>query len=133
MVLYIYMLEAGLVAVDLPREKAFLHIIGTLEKINAKVRNADRTAYLIEGRSATAMTGFNFPFEIRLKPYLERNTLVEVLAPLDKQFVNSFMKEFTKIVTPIREPVIIELVSIKEVERQIEQNEIAFKSKEAGK
>jgi hypothetical protein len=42
------------------------------------------------------------------------------------------MKEFTKIVTPIREPVIIELVSMKEVERQIEQNEkIAFRSKEA--
>jgi hypothetical protein len=124
------MLEAGLVAIDLPREKAFLYVIAVLDKINAKVKTADRTTYLIEGKSATAMTGFNFPFEIRLKPYLEENTLVEVLAPLDKQFVNSFMKEFTKIVTPIREPVIIELVSMKEVERQIEQNEIAFRSKE---
>jgi hypothetical protein len=126
------MLEVGLVAVDLPRDKAFLYVITILEKINAKVKNADRTTYLIEGKSATAMTGFNFPFEIRLKPYLETNTLVEVLDPLNKQFVNSFMKEFTKIVTPIREPVIIELVSMKEVERQIEQNEIAFTSKEAG-
>jgi hypothetical protein len=100
---------AGLVAVDLPRDKAYFYVIAILEKINAKIRNADRTTYLIEGKSATAMTGFNFPFEIRLKPYLETNTLVEVLDPLNKQFVNSFMKEFTKIVTPIREPVIIEL------------------------
>jgi hypothetical protein len=130
----LYMLEAGLVAIDLPRDKAFLYVIAILEKINAKVRNADRTTYLIEGKSATAMTGFSFAFEIRLKPYLEANTLVEVLAPLDTQFVNSFMNEFIKIVTPIREPVIIELVSMKEVERRIEQNEqneIAFKSKEA--
>jgi hypothetical protein len=128
------MLEAGLVAVDLPRDKAFHYVIESLEKIKAEVKNADRTLYRIEGKSATAMTGFSFPFEIRLKPYLETNTLVEVLAPLDKQFVNSFMKEFTKIVMPIREPVIIELVSVKELERKIEQNEqneIAFKSKEA--
>jgi hypothetical protein len=44
------------------------------------------------------------------------------------------MKEFTKIATPIREPVIIELPSVKEFERQIEQNEqneIASRSKEA--
>jgi hypothetical protein len=100
---------AGLVVVDLPREKAFLYVVAILDKINAKVKNADRTTYLIEGKRATAMTGFNFPFEIRLKPYLEENTLVEVLDPLDKQFVNSFIREFTKIVTPIREPVIIEL------------------------
>jgi hypothetical protein len=127
------MLVAGLMAVGLTRDKALDYVIAILEKINAKVRNADRTTYLIEGKSATAMTGFSFPFEIRLKPYLETNTLVEVLAPLNKQFVNSFMNEFTKILTPIREPVIIELVSVEELDRQIEQNEqneIAFKSKE---
>lgn len=131
----LHMLVAGLVAVDLPKDHVFDYVIDALEKINAKVRNADRTTYLIEGKSATAMTGFSFAFQIRVKPYPETNTVIEVLAPLDKQFVNSFMREFTKIVTPIREPVIIELASVKELERQIEQNEqneIAFKSKEAG-
>jgi hypothetical protein len=131
----LHMLVAGLVAVDLPKDHVFDYVIDALEKINAKVRNADRTTYLIEGKTATAMTGFSFAFQIRVKPYPETNTVIEVLAPLDKQFVNSFMKEFTKIVTPIREPVIIELASVKELERQIEQNEqdgIAFKSKEAG-
>ena len=82
------------------------------------------------------MTGFSFPLQIRLKSYLETNTVIEVLAPLDKQFVNSFMNEFTKIMIPIWEPVIIELLSVKEVERQIEQNEqneIAYRSKKAEK
>jgi hypothetical protein len=69
------------------------------------------------------MTGFTFPFEIRLKIYLETNTLIEILAPLDKQFVNSCIREFTKIMIPIREPVITEPVGVKEVKRQIEQDD----------
>jgi hypothetical protein len=127
------MLVAGIVAVDLPRETALDDVIRTLEKINAKVRHVDRSTYSIEGKSASAMTGLSFPFQIRLKPYLEMNTLVEVLAPLDKHFVNSFMREFTKVRIALREPVVIELVTIKDAERQLEQNdqnEIAFRSKQ---
>jgi hypothetical protein len=130
----LYMLVAGLVAVELPKDHVFDYVIDTLDKINAKVKNADRTTYLIEGKSATAMTGFSFAFQIRVKPYPETNSVIEVLAPLNKQFINSFMNEFTKIVTPIREPVIIELASVKELEHQIEQNEqneITSRSKEA--
>jgi hypothetical protein len=126
----LYMLVAGLVAVDLPKDYVFNYVIDTLAKINAKVKNADRTTYLIEGKSATTMTGFSFAFQIRVKPYPETNSVIEVLAPLNKQFINSFMNEFTKIVTPIQAPVIIELAGVKELERQIEQNEIAFRSKE---
>lgn len=99
--------------VDVPREEALDYVIKTLEKINAKVRHADRSTYSIEGKSASAITGVSFPFQIRLKPYLETNTLVEVLAPLDKHFVNSFMCEFAKIRKAVREPVVIDLVTLK--------------------
>jgi hypothetical protein len=80
------------------------------------------------------MTGFSFPFKIRLKAYIETNTAVQVLAPLDKQFVNSFMKEFNKIMIPIREHIITEVEGIEQIERHIEQSEqtdIAKKVKEA--
>jgi hypothetical protein len=115
------MLVAGLVWIDLSRDKVFDYVIGTLGKINVKVKNADITHYRIEGKTATAMTGFTFPFEIRLKPYLETITLIEILAPLDRQFVSSCIREFTKIMIPIREPVITEVESIEHIERHVEQ------------
>jgi hypothetical protein len=115
------MLIVGLVSIDLPRDKALDYVIRTLGKINAKVMYADRTHYRIEGKSATAMTGFTFPFEIRLKTYLEANTLIEILAPLDRQFVNSCISEFTKIMIPVQDPVITEVESIEQIERQVEQ------------
>ncbi len=105
--------------VDVPREEALDYVIKTLEKMKAEVRHADRSTYLIEGKSASAITGVSFPFQIRLKPYLEtNNTLVEVLAPLDKHFVNSFMREFTTIRKAVREPVVIDLVTIKDEGRR---------------
>jgi hypothetical protein len=116
-----YMLVAGLVWIELPRDEAFDYVIDTLEKINAKVRHADRTLYRIEGKSATTMTGFTFPFEIWLKSLLETNTLIEILAPLDRQFVNSCIREFTKIMIPVQDPVIAEVESIEQIERQVEQ------------
>jgi hypothetical protein len=49
------MLVAGLVVVvDLPRDQVFDYLIRTLEKIKAEVKNADRTLYRIEGKSAAA-------------------------------------------------------------------------------
>ena len=115
------MLVAGLVWIDLSRDEVFDYIIGTLGKINIKVKNADITHYRIEGKTATAMTGFTFPFEMRLKPYLETITLIEILAPLDRRFVNSCIREFIKIMIPIREPVIAEVETIEQIERQVEQ------------
>lgn len=115
------MLVAGLVWIDLPRNEVFDYVIETLGKINAKVRHADRMHYRIEGKSAAAMTGFTFPFEIQLKTYLETNTLIEILAPLDRQFVNSCIREFTKVMIPVQEPVITEVESFEEIERQVEQ------------
>jgi hypothetical protein len=115
------MLVVGLLWIDLPRDEVFDYVIGTFEKINAKMMHADRTHYRIEGKSATAMTGFTFPFEIRLKTYLETNTLIEILAPLDRRFVNSCIREFIKIMIPIREPVIAEVETIEQIERQVEQ------------
>jgi hypothetical protein len=128
------MLVAGLVWVDLPRDEVFDYVIGTLGKINAKARHADRTHYRIEGKSSTAMTGFTFPFEIWLKTYLETNTLIEILAPLDRQFVNSCIREFTKIMIPVQEPVITEVESIEQIEHQVEQyTQTDVMSKEAEK
>jgi hypothetical protein len=115
------MLVAGLVWIDLPRDEVFDYVIETLGKINAKVRHADRTHYRIEGKSAAAMTGFTFPFEIWLKTFLETNTLIEILAPLDRQFVNSCIREFTKIMIPVQVPIITEVESFEEIERQVEQ------------
>jgi hypothetical protein len=115
------MLVVGLAWIDLPRDEVFDYVIETLGKINAKLRHADRTHYRIEGKSATATTGFTFPFEIWLKTYLETNTLIEILAPLDRQFVNSCIMEFTKSMIPVQEPVITEVESIEQIERQIEQ------------
>jgi hypothetical protein len=69
------MLVAGLVWIDLPRDEVFNYIIRALGKINATVMHADRTLYRVEGKSATAMMGFTFPFEIRLKTYLKGNIL----------------------------------------------------------
>ena len=115
------MFVAGLVWINLPRDDVFDHIIEILGKINVKIRHADRTHYQIECKSITAMTGFTFPFEIQLKIYLETNTLIEILAPLDKQFVNSCIREFTKIMIPIREPVVTEVESVEQIERQVEQ------------
>jgi hypothetical protein len=115
------MLVAGLVWIDLSRDEVFDYVIGTLGKINVKIKNADITHYRIEGKTATAMTGFTFPFEILLKTYLETITLIEIIAPLDRQFVNSCIREFTKIMIPIREPVITEVESIEQIERHVEQ------------
>jgi hypothetical protein len=115
------MLLAGLVWIDLPRDEVFNYVIRTLGKMNATVMHADRTLYRIEGKSATAMTGFTFPFEIRLKTYLEANTLIEILAPLDRQFVNLCISEFTKIMIPVQDPIIAEVESIEQIERQVEQ------------
>jgi hypothetical protein len=128
------MLVAGLVWIHLPRDEVFDYVIETLEKINANVMHADRKHYRIEGKSAAAMTGFTFPFEIRLKTYLETNTLIEILAPLDRQFVNSCIREFTKIMIPVQDPIITEVESIEEIERQVEQykqNDMINKIKEA--
>jgi hypothetical protein len=105
-------LVGGIVGVGVPREEALDYVIKTLEKMKAEVRQADRSTYSIEGKSASAITGVSFPFQIKLKPYLKTNTLVEVLAPLDKHFVNSFMREFAKIRKAIREPVVIDLVTL---------------------
>ncbi len=115
------MFVAGLVWIDLPKDEVFDYVVRTFEKINAKVMHADRTHYQIEGKSAAAMTGYTFPFEIRLKTYLEKNTLIEILAPLDRRFVDSCINEFIKIMIPIREPVIIEVETIEQIERQVEQ------------
>src|SRR5919109_5177617 len=117
------MLIAGLVWIDLPRDQVFDYVIEALGKVNAEVRHADRTLYRIEGKSATAMTGFTFPFEIWLKTYLKGNTLIEILAPLDRQFVNLCISEFTKIMKPVLDPVIAEVESIEQIERQVEQYE----------
>ncbi len=105
----------------LPRNELFDYVISTFEKINAKVMHADRTHYRIEGKSTTAMTGFTFPFEIRLETYLETNTLIEILAPLNRLFVDSCIREFIKIMIPIREPIITEVETIEQIERQVEQ------------
>jgi hypothetical protein len=115
------MLIVGLVWIDLSRDAVFDYVIGTLGKVNVKVKNVDITHYRIEGKTATAMTGFTFPFEIQLKTYLETITLIEILAPLDRQFVSSCIREFTKIMIPLREPVITEVESIEQIERHVEQ------------
>ncbi len=115
------MIVVGLAWIELPRDKVFDCLLGALGKVNSKMMQADRTHYRIEGKSATTATGFTFPFEILLKTYLDRNTLIEILAPLDRQFVGSCIVEFTKIMVPIREPVITEVESIEQIERQVEQ------------
>ena len=112
---------AGLIWTESPRDEIFDYIIGTLEKVNAKIMHADRTYYRIEGKSVTMVTEFAFPFEILLKTYLETNTLIEILAPLDRLFVDSCIREFIKIMIPIQEPVIAEVESVEQIERQLEQ------------
>jgi hypothetical protein len=128
------MLVAGLIWTESPRDEIFDYIISTLEKVNAKIMHADRTYYRIEGKSVTMVTEFAFPFEILLKTYLETNTLIEILAPLDRLFVDSCIREFIKIIIPIQEPVIAEVESIEQIECQVEQyQEIDAIKKEAMK
>jgi ribosomal protein L40E len=91
----------GQLVVQAEKDWIFDALLESCKKLKAKVENADRLNYQIDGKSATTMTRFGQKFHIRLLD-APSATRVEVydffpVAP-DKRFIEYVFKEFSKLV-----------------------------------